>query len=276
MPTQMKNATPTYGTRAATRQREQLDADDEEQRDADQQPDAVDARREPAVERHESHQHQRLSGRGVRPHLGAAAEQDQRLAHGLDHRVADEQQEDVDQHQHRRRAFAGADVGERADSSVDPSRRSGLVGATRNGSAARVRGIRWRLRLRRDIRAPVSAARASRAASTTSSGRVVGLGHGQRAGELEQMHFPPAVWRVSLSQRLARAALRAAIAQQLARRPAAACADPSRGTPAPARRARAESAARCAATAESAASAGAAGTSSSACRPRTRSWPVSR
>ena len=66
------------------RRREQLDARDEEQGDAHQQPGAVDAGREPAVERNESHQQQRLTGRGVRAHFGAAAEQNQRFANRLD------------------------------------------------------------------------------------------------------------------------------------------------------------------------------------------------
>ena len=100
------------------RRREQLDARDEEQRHAHQQPGAVDARREPAVERNESHQQQRLAGRGVRPHFGAAAEQNQRFANRLDDGIADQQDEYVDQHQHRRGAFTGADVGEQRQRTV--------------------------------------------------------------------------------------------------------------------------------------------------------------
>jgi hypothetical protein len=66
----------------------------------------------------ESHQQQRLTGRGVRPHLGAAAEQNQRFANRLDDGVADQQDEYVDQHQHRRGPFTGTDVGEQRKGAV--------------------------------------------------------------------------------------------------------------------------------------------------------------
>ena len=91
---------------------------------------AVDARGEPAVERHESHQEQRLAGRRIRPDLGAAAQEDQRLAHRLDHRVADQQQEDVDEHQERRHPFAGANVREERQRAIEAGLSVGGEGTT--------------------------------------------------------------------------------------------------------------------------------------------------
>jgi hypothetical protein len=81
--------------------------------------DAIHARCEPAVERHEPHEHDRLAGGRVRTKPGAAAEQDQRLANRLDHRVADEQQEDVQQQQRRGQPFAGANVGEDREQALE-------------------------------------------------------------------------------------------------------------------------------------------------------------
>ena len=64
-------------------------------RGADHERHAPHLRRHPAVERDEPHEQDGLPRRRIRPHLGAAAEQDERLADGLDDRVADEEQEDV-------------------------------------------------------------------------------------------------------------------------------------------------------------------------------------
>ena len=121
MPTQMKKATPTYGTPRRDRQREQLDAGDEEERHADEQLHAVDARRRTS----------RRAGTNAistsawpaaayDADFGAAAEQDQRLAHDLDDRIADEEQEDVEEHQDRRRAFARVHLGEERQRAIQP------------------------------------------------------------------------------------------------------------------------------------------------------------
>src|SRR3989442_13779027 len=62
-------------------QREELDVQDEEQRDANEQLDAIDSRGEPAVEGNEADQDDRLTGGGVRPDLRPASEENQRLPH---------------------------------------------------------------------------------------------------------------------------------------------------------------------------------------------------
>jgi hypothetical protein len=92
--------------------REQLDAHDEEQRHADDEAHPIEARGHRAVQRHVGHQQQRLSGGCVRPDLGAAAEQDERLPRGLDDGITDEEEEDVRQHQHRDGTFVRVHVGE--------------------------------------------------------------------------------------------------------------------------------------------------------------------
>src|SRR6185436_10082433 len=109
--------------------REQLDGDDEKERDADQQLRAVHARGEPAVKGNGRHQEEGLSRRGVRPNLRAAAQQNQRFAHGLDDGVADQEQEDVRQHQERRRAFAGPHLGKERERTVQ----RGLPGSVCGG-----------------------------------------------------------------------------------------------------------------------------------------------
>ncbi len=110
------------------RHREQLDADDEEQGDADEQPGPIDAVGEPAVQRHEPDQDQRLAGCRIGSDFGASAEENQRLPDGLDDRVADEQQKNVRQHQQGRRAFAGPNVGEDRERAVQP----GFPGSARH------------------------------------------------------------------------------------------------------------------------------------------------
>ena len=120
MPTQTKKATPTYGTPAATAEAKSSMQTMKKSGDADEQPRPVHARGEPAVERDESHQEERLARGGIRPHLCAAAQEDQRFAHRLDHRVADQEQEDVDEHQDRRQPFAGANIGEERQRAIEP------------------------------------------------------------------------------------------------------------------------------------------------------------
>ena len=56
MPTQMKNATPMYGTRAATAAANSSTQMTKNTRDADEQLHAIDPAGEPAIERHEPHQ----------------------------------------------------------------------------------------------------------------------------------------------------------------------------------------------------------------------------
>ena len=91
-------------------EREQLEAGDEEQRDAKQQLRAADPRGKGAVQRDEADEYQRLARGRVGANLRAAAEEDQRLPHRFDDRIADEQQEDVREHQQRGRAFTGTHV----------------------------------------------------------------------------------------------------------------------------------------------------------------------
>ena len=184
MPTQMKNATPTYGSVAP--RRASANSSMLTMKNSVTPTSSLtrsDARGEPAVQRHESHQHHRLSGRRVRPHLGAAAKQDQRLAHGLDDRIADEEQEDVHQHQHRR---ARPRRGGRRRTS-DSARSSQVV------SSGRRQGSRRRIpassALLSDSAGTRVNARRPRGARTTSGSRRRSAG--ERAGQLQQMHLPP-------------------------------------------------------------------------------------
>ena len=128
-------------------QRERHDVGDEEQRHPQHQLAAVDRRREPAVGRHEAHEQQRLAGRRVGldlgrvvdteplQHLRHAGRQDQRLADGLQDVVADQDQEDVHQHQQRAAALAGAHVAEETQQAVDRAARFGrrIQGARAHG-----------------------------------------------------------------------------------------------------------------------------------------------
>ena len=100
-------------------EREELDVDHEKERHADEELHTIDFRREPAVRRHEPHQQNCLAGRRVRADFGTSAHENQRLADGLDDRIADQQEEDVEEHQRRRRTFARADVGEERQDAVE-------------------------------------------------------------------------------------------------------------------------------------------------------------
>ena len=85
----------------------------EEQRHPLHQLDAVDARRERAVRRHEHEQQQRLAGRRIALHLGAALAEDEHLARGLEHVVRGEDQEHDQREQQRARHLVTAHVGDR-------------------------------------------------------------------------------------------------------------------------------------------------------------------
>src|SRR6266545_1049765 len=86
MPTQMKNATPTYGTRAAT----------------------ATANSSMLTRKNSETPTSSLTRGGVRPQLCPATQENERLAHRLDDGVADQQQEDVQKHQQSGDAFTCA------------------------------------------------------------------------------------------------------------------------------------------------------------------------
>jgi hypothetical protein len=100
--------------------REQLDVDEKEQVDSDQQFCAVDVVREPAIQRNESHQHQRLPRGGIRSNLRSPTEQDERLARRLDDGIADQQKKHVDEHQASGCFLTGSYVGEQRQRSIQP------------------------------------------------------------------------------------------------------------------------------------------------------------
>jgi hypothetical protein len=79
--------------------REQFEVDEKKEVHANQQSHAVGFSCKPAVKRHESHEHDRLAGGGVRADLRTTTEQDERLAGRLDDGVTHEEEKHVDEHQ---------------------------------------------------------------------------------------------------------------------------------------------------------------------------------
>ena len=103
---------------------EELDAADEEQDHHGQELLPGKALRDPAVQRDVQDEGEGLGGGGVGLQLGAAGEEDERLADGLQDVVADEQQVDVQAHQEDGAALSGADVAEDAQGAVQRAGRA--------------------------------------------------------------------------------------------------------------------------------------------------------
>ena len=118
MPTQRKYGMP-IGRWAPWARANSADVGDEEQRHPRHQPLAVHPGGEGAVGRHEAEQQQRLPGRGVALHLGAALRQDEHLARGLEFVVRGQDEEHQQRQQQRRRRFTGVDVGNRRQQPLD-------------------------------------------------------------------------------------------------------------------------------------------------------------
>ena len=117
-PTQRKNGTPS-GTPRAPSAAEENEVRGEEDRDARDEHEATDPRSDPAVEVGDEDQQDGLADRGVALHLGAAAEQDERLARDLEQVVGGEEQEDVDGQEQGRRRLSGPNVAEQAQGELE-------------------------------------------------------------------------------------------------------------------------------------------------------------
>ena len=88
------------------------DVRDEEQRHPRDEPFAIHLRREGAVGGDEHEEQQRLPGRRVALHLGAALREDEHLASRLELVVRGEDQEHQQRHEQRGRRFFLTDVGD--------------------------------------------------------------------------------------------------------------------------------------------------------------------
>ena len=103
-----------YAVAARPKEGEHQEVRREEHRHDADETGASDPRRKPSVGHRDEDQQERLTGRGVTFHLGAAGQQNEGLASHLQQVVRREQQEDIQRQQRHGRHLARPDIAEHA------------------------------------------------------------------------------------------------------------------------------------------------------------------